>query len=150
MTIAETFDQQYRVDEVTGCWVWLRARKGKEAKRGGGYGCFTIRGKSIAAHRFAWERRFGAIPLGIHVSHKCHNTLCVNVEHMCLETNDENAARSARDLRRAQKLTVAAVQDIKRSCAAGALQREMAEKYGIAQGDVSHIINGHWWAHVTP
>ena len=147
--IRDTFDQQYRVDEITGCFVWLRGRKGKEAKKGGGYGCFRLNGRTVGAHCFAWERVHGPIWPGLQVSHKCHNTLCVNVDHMCLETNEENQARGAAALRRAKKLTVDAVRDIKRSCAAGATQAAMGKKYGIAQGDVSHIVRGHWWAHVT-
>lgn len=150
MTIAQTFDNQYLINPDTGCYVWLRARKGKEAKAGGGYGCFRLKGKIVGAHKFAWERTRGPVPKGLQVSHVCHNTLCVNEAHLCLETNDENQARAAADGRRARKLTREIVLDIKQSCAAGVFQRVMAEKYGIAQGNVSHIVNGHWWAHVVP
>lgn len=149
-TIAQTFDQQYRVDPVTGCHVWLRACKGKEVAKGGGCGCLRVNGKLIGAHVHAWEQVNGPVPKGMQVSHTCHNTKCVNEQHMCLETNAENQARGAAALRKAQKLTVEAVLDIKRSCSAGVYQRIMADKYEIAQGDVSHIMAGHWWAHVTP
>lgn len=148
-TIADTFDEQYAVDRKTGCWIWQRACKGKEVSRGGGYGCFRMRGKMIGAHVFAYERKHGKVPRGMHVMHLCHNTKCVNPAHLQTGTNEENQAHSARDLRRPRKLTVAAVRDIKRSCAGGVLQRVMAEKYGIAQGDVSHIVNGRWWKHVA-
>lgn len=146
--VADSFDQHWRLDPETGCHVWLRACKGKEVATGGGYGCLSLHGRTIAAHRFAWERIHGPIPSGLQVRHQCHNTKCVNVAHMLLGTNEENQRDAALAGRRAKKLTVEDVLDIKRSCAAGVLQRIMGEKYGIAQGDVSHIVNGDWWAHV--
>lgn len=147
-SIADAFDLHYAINAV-GCYIWLRARKGKEAKRGGGYGCFRLLGRVIGAHKYAYERAYGPVPTGMQVSHKCHNTLCVNHLHMCLETNDENQARGAAALRRAKKLTPEIVRDIRDSCAAGVVQRVMAEKYGINQGDVSHIIKRRWWKHVA-
>lgn len=149
MTIVSNFDACYEV-QPNGCWKWLRARKGKEAASGGGYGCFRHKGKTIGAHRFSYERTHGPIAPGLHVMHLCHNTLCVNPAHLAVGTNAENLAHSARDLRRPAKLTAEQVRDIKRMLASGALQREAAAKYGIAQADVSHIANGHYWAHVIP
>lgn len=148
-TIPETFDEQYRVDVETGCWIWLRSCKGKEAAKGGGYGCFRLNGKTVGAHKFSYERVNGEVPKGLQVLHACHNTKCVNPAHLSVGTNLENQQHAARDLRRAQKLTPDAVRDIKKSCASGVLQRVMAAKYRIAQGDVSHILAGHWWAHVA-
>ena len=149
MTIAANFDSQYEV-QPDGCWKWLRSRKGKEAKKGGGYGCFRLHGKTVGAHRFSYERTHGPIPAGLHVMHLCHNTLCVNPAHLATGTNAENLAHSARDLRRPSKLTLDQVRDIKRMVSAGAMQREAAAKHGLAQGDVSHIVNGHYWSHVIP
>ena len=150
MTIAETFDTCYAVDQDTGCWNWLRARKGKDAAKGGGYGCFSLGRKTVGAHRFAYERNKGRIPKGLQVMHKCHNTLCVNPEHLMPGTNLENLEHSARDLRRPHKLTPEAILDIKVSVRSGVLQRVLANKYGIAQGDISHIVNGHYWKHIAP
>lgn len=146
-TIAETFDQQYRVDEATGCFVWLRARKGRAVKSGY-YGCLWSNGTRVGAHRFAWTRRFGAIPSGMEVSHRCHNSLCVNVEHLCLETRTQNQARSAAALRYPHKLTPESVQDIRRSCANGVFHRVMAEKYGVSRRHVCDVANGIGWGHV--
>ncbi len=47
-SIVDTFDQQYAEDS-NGCLVWLRARAGKEAAKGGGYGCFKIGNKAVRA-----------------------------------------------------------------------------------------------------
>lgn len=148
-TILELFDSCYTADSRSGCWIWKRALKGKEVARGGGYGCLRLKGKLLGAHRFSYEKAKGKIPPGMHVMHLCHNTKCVNPDHLTLGTNLENQRHSARDLRKANKLTPEAVRDIKKSCAQGVTQKEMATKYKIAQGDVSHILAGHWWAHVS-
>lgn len=146
--VADTFDEQYRVDPITGCHVWLRARKGKEARSGGGYGCLKVRGRTIGAHRFAYERAHGRVPAGLHVTHLCHNTLCVNPAHLRAETNDENQAAKAAVGRAPSRLTTTDVVAIRSKIAAGALQREVAAEYGIQQVDVSNIVHRKYWRHV--
>ena len=47
-----------------------------------GYGRIRAGREEHYAHRFAYERRFGAIPEGETIHHECENKLCVNVEHM--------------------------------------------------------------------
>lgn len=56
----------------------------------GGYGKFKTGGKSTLAHRYAWERDNGPIPEGLVIDHACHNTACVNIEHLRLATPTEN------------------------------------------------------------
>lgn len=45
-------------------------------------------------HIVAWIATNGPIPDGLTVDHTCHNKKCVNVEHMRLLTNFENARRT--------------------------------------------------------
>lgn len=59
-----------------GCWNWIGARKPT------GYGNFWYAGKTVLAHRFAWEALVGPIPDGLTVDHICRNTSCVNPAHM--------------------------------------------------------------------
>lgn len=138
----------YRV-EASGCWVWTRGRKGKEAKGGGGYPCWKLDGKTIGVHRLACELRHGPLIPGQQARHLCHNTLCINPVHLAPGTQRDNMQDSAKAGRRPHKLTVAAVRAIKRACAAGVPQSVTAGKHGIAQADVSHIARGHYWAHVN-
>jgi hypothetical protein len=42
-------------------------------------------------HRVAWEAEHGEIPAGLTVDHICRNRRCVNVAHLRLLTNEENA-----------------------------------------------------------
>lgn len=47
------------------------------------------------AHRAAWVHAHGQIPEGMTVDHVCKNRTCVNVEHLRLLSNFENARRTS-------------------------------------------------------
>jgi hypothetical protein len=148
MTIAQNFEQAYKVDEETGCWNWIRGRKGKEAKAGGGYGCLKVGMRTVGAHAFSYERSRGKVPSGMQVAHQCHNTLCVNPAHLELQTNEQNQAAKAAAGRAPHRLTAEQVLEIRRRVAAGETQVRVAVDYDLKQGDVSHIVHGHYWKHV--
>lgn len=67
------------------CLVWQGAKNkagyGKESKPGGGW---------KLAHRMAWERRYGPIPLGLFVCHHCDNPGCIRLSHLFLGTAKDN------------------------------------------------------------
>lgn len=56
-----------------------------------GYGMFNAP-KSIRAHIFIWELLRGPRPVGYIVSHLCNVPCCVNIDHLTLMTDAENAA----------------------------------------------------------
>lgn len=58
------------------CWPWLAARTAR------GYGRFKIDGKTVRAHRYAYEQTTGAIPPGWEIDHTCANPPCVNPVHL--------------------------------------------------------------------
>ena len=66
--------------------VWIGAVDGR------GYGHMTIGGRSLRAHRYAWEREHGPIPDGAHVDHACWVRTCVLSDHLRLATNAQNVA----------------------------------------------------------
>jgi hypothetical protein len=72
------------VHEHEGCWIW----KGKKFDRG--YGKFTIRQKTMKAHRVAYLLFVGEIEEGKVICHKCDNPLCVNPEHLWSGTFKQN------------------------------------------------------------
>lgn len=49
-----------------GCLIYTGATQN-------GYGTFSVDGKSVKAHRFAWESFVGPIPDGHTIDHECHN-----------------------------------------------------------------------------
>lgn len=77
-----------RVDEVTGCHVWIGA------KRGRGYGQIKMGGKDCSPHRIAVVAATGQdIAAGLTVDHLCRNRACVNPAHLEVVTMRTNALR---------------------------------------------------------
>lgn len=78
----------------SGCWQWSGATNGKLVP----YGRLNIAGllggaaTFARAHRVSWLVHKGAIPDGLHVLHKCDNTLCINPDHLFLGTHEQNMA----------------------------------------------------------
>ena len=96
----ERFERLVRVEE-NGCHTWLGALGTT------GYGQFYLEGKNYAAHRAAWFFAYGEWPppwpeSGIVVNHKCHNSACVNVEHLELITSAENLQNIQRSSKRSR------------------------------------------------
>ena len=56
------------------CWVW------KGAKKSSGYGRFSVGGKSVLAHRFAYLLGSGELP--DQVLHQCNNPECCRFNHL--------------------------------------------------------------------
>jgi len=83
MSPQDRFNQQTKMNK--GCLEW----QGHLLHNG--YGQMRVNGKRIKAHRFAWESVNGDIPDGLLVLHKCDNPRCVNIEHLYLGTQKENA-----------------------------------------------------------
>lgn len=55
------------------CWEWT-------AGLTHGYGNFYLAGKSVMAHRFAWERANGPLPDGVTLDHFCHTVVAADCQ----------------------------------------------------------------------
>lgn len=114
------------------------------------------------AHRVAYGFECGEIPDGKQINHACRNPKCVNPGHLYAGTqqenvNDEIEAGVWQDSRPfgeqigTSKLTESDVRELKRRYRdSDVSQSELADEYDIGQSQVSRIVRGKWWKHVTP
>lgn len=73
-----------RVRVSSECWEWTGGRYWD------GYGHLRHMGRSLKAHRVAWELFCGPIPAGLSVLHRCDNPPCVRPDHLWLGTQSDN------------------------------------------------------------
>jgi hypothetical protein len=110
----------------------------------------------LYAHRVAYELKFGPIPDGMHVLHKCDVPLCVNPDHLFLGTNDDNHAdcvtknrQSKGEHRPNSKLTDLIVAEMrKRHYVNKETIRSLASEFGVCQQTAEKAIYGQTWKHV--
>ncbi len=139
--LARNFNDCYRADPVTGCWIWTGAVN-KD-----GYGTST---GNVMAHREAYERFHGPIPENMCVCHRCDTPLCVNPAHLFLGSSVDNTAdrnMKGRDARgegnAASKLTVEQVRAIRLDMRS---QRLVASDYGVTPRVITLIRQRETWA----
>jgi hypothetical protein len=114
--ITDKFDRHWIPEPNSGCWLWMGAHNEL------GYGLIRREGKTVKAHRFAYEREKGKIPDGLALDHLCRNPCCVNPCHLEAVTHAENQRR-ANQARTFTDLVVSCVE-----CGA-----EIARKYAATE-----------------
>jgi hypothetical protein len=86
-TLRERFNEKWRLDEESGCWLWTAQLCTT------GYGVIGAGGKygpPLNAHRVSWELHVGPIPTDLWVLHKCDVKKCVNPDHLFVGTQQDN------------------------------------------------------------
>lgn len=144
-TIAVFRERVDRSAGVEACWPWTGTRGSA------GYGQFRLNGKSLLAHRLAYELVHGPIPTGLQICHRCDNPPCCNPRHMFLGTVRDNALdRTAKgrgkrfpgELHASAVFTNAQVQKIReRYTAGGVTQQALADEFGVGLMTINRIIH---------
>jgi len=115
-----------------GCWIW------RGTCNEAGYGQIGVFGRTVYAHRFAYEAFVGHIPEGAVIDHRCNTPSCVNPDHL-------EAVEQAVNVRRGRLARLDAKEARKIRRASGT-QREIARRHGVSQALVSMIKGGQRWA----
>lgn len=86
-TIKRFLSKAQTTNQPDACWIWTGSKSGQ-------YG--QIREGSLTrwAHRVSYAIFNGSLPEHHDVHHTCHNTLCVNPDHLTAETRGDNVAES--------------------------------------------------------
>lgn len=149
--LRERFDEKWRVEPNSGCWLWTHRRNPA------GYGEIGVDKKKQLAHRVSWELHHGPIPAGFCVLHRCDSPPCVNYKHLFLGTHQDNVADKVAKSRQARnkgedggnaKLSESDVVETRRLVAAGASRGVVAVAFGVTRTHVSYISSGRTWAHL--
>ncbi|WP_075644806.1 HNH endonuclease [Burkholderia humptydooensis] len=126
------------------------------AKDKKGYGRKWFNGRVVRAHRLAYCLANGVDLESIRdlmVRHSCDNPPCINPEHLLLGTVQDNTNdREHRGRNRPQaaweaskKVRDSDVEEIKRLYVKGSKefgQRQLAERFGVTQPQISKILRG--------
>lgn len=150
LPVLERFEMKVEIRDGSDCHWWTGANVR-------GYGQLKVNGKTMLAHRFAYERRFGKIPDGLFVCHKCDNPPCVNPDHLFTGTHQDNmddrdsknrlvTVRGERNGK--SKLTEVKVLDIKKRLYRGEKILGIAKIYGVSENTIGAIKQGVTWRHV--
>lgn len=79
---------EHTVVNDLGCWEWTGSTQV------GGYGQSWRNGRTVLAHRMAYEATHGQIEVGLQLDHLCRNRRCVRPDHLEPVTPRDNTMRS--------------------------------------------------------
>lgn len=140
------------VGEPDACWPY------QGALNQWGYGTVRIHGRTMLAHRAAFEAAAGRAAGEMRVCHRCDNPRCCNPAHLFLGTQAENVAdcvakgrfkSNVGENHPKARLTEQQVLEIRRLHASGLRASQIAPRFGIRLGHAVDIINRRIWTHLT-
>lgn len=117
----------------TGCLLWLGSVDTH------GYGVFGEYPGERRAHRIAYRLRYGSIPKGLFVCHKCDVPSCINTDHLFLGTAKDNSVdmvKKGRQKTVGRKLNRQQIKEIRESILT---LEELRKLYGVTQQAIVDI-----------
>lgn len=153
--IEERFKSEKRIVDrgfQTPCWEWTG---GKSNSRG--YGTIMHKGKQWRVPRLIWTLRFGPIPDGMEVCHKCDNPPCFKPDHLYLATHLQNIRDAySKGLVPAikgedhgcSKLTEKEVIEIRKRYSPGSSRHTLAKEFGVSHNLIYMIAKRLIWKHL--
>ena len=139
---------------IGNCWEWT----GPLTKNG--YGTFSGVNR-MTAHRKSYVIKFGLIPKGMLVCHKCDNRKCINPDHLFIGTHQDNMkdmvskGRSKYqpaplgELNPVSKLTNNDIRQIMKLNEDGMSSRAIAKVIGVSYNAICMVLLGRTWSHIT-
>lgn len=132
------------------CWLWIGYRDPQ------GYGRLNVGNRPLLAHRLSYEQKYGSIPDGKILCHKCDNPQCVNPDHMFVGTQADNIAdmehkgRARKVGRAGSKHSMAVLSEAQaRKIKFGQEPAsKMADRYGVTTTTIYEIRTGKTWKHL--
>lgn len=148
-SVKDTGGQLWRRLRVTedGCWLWTGASVRS------GYGALNWHGRTVNAHRLAYELEHGPIPHDACVCHSCNRTLCCNPAHLYLATRADNIRDARRDglmpageRHGRHKLSAEQVAEIRAAFPSNGYAQQLAARFGVHPNTIHRIRRGENWA----
>jgi hypothetical protein len=135
--VGSSVQRDYGCDEMTECILFAGYKKSD------GYGWCTYKGKQMGAHRATWIKKFGSIPDGMHVLHKCDNPPCINIEHLYLGTHGQNMKdKAVRGRVKVAKLSGTDAVTIRNLRDGGMFLKDIAAKFNVTYQAIHHVCTG--------
>ena len=138
-----------KVNKTETCWLWMGARNER------GYGNVRINGRTVRAHRLAYELLRGPIPAGMVICHHCDTPACVNPDHLFIGTMADNIRDRDEKGRRVPprgeangfaKLREGEILEIRsRYVPYRVSLTNLAREYGVHHSTIHDIVRGVTW-----
>lgn len=128
----KSFDELYNICPISGCWLW----NGRLTDRG--YAGF---GKQTRGHIFAYERKYGKVPVGKELAHSCHIRKCINPDHVLPKTHLDNCRE-----RNTNILSIEKANEIREKYATGNFTlKTLGLLYGVKLQTIHYIVTNVQW-----
>lgn len=112
-----------------------------------------VDGIKTTVYRYLWIQKYGGIPKGLELRHKCDNRRCINLEHLELGTHKENMqdmvnrnrhlkGENANSSKLTEKQVINILNDTEHS------REELSEIYNISEEQIRRIKNRTSWSYL--